>query len=250
MKKSNPKVTVRTYAATALPHLESVLGKNTSAMERLVSRIVGDVKKKRSLFVFGSGHSALLTMEVFHRAGGPSFVVPICADYLLPTAGPSVVRLMERTPGGAVVMLERAQPQKGEMIWLVSQSGINPAIIEMGLEARRRKLHVVAFTSTVHSRGVASRHPSKKRLFEICDELVDLGGEVGDASVQFTKGVKGGPLSTLTAVFLAHSILTTACAELESSGVRCTYVSVNTPEGELRNRGLEKTARIRDPLLR
>jgi uncharacterized phosphosugar-binding protein len=96
---------------------------------------------------------------------------------------------------------------------------------------------------------VASRHPSGKRLFEVCDETVDLGGFRGDACVEIADGVTAGPLSMLGSVFLGHSILVAACAELESRGVRCTYTSVNTPEGEERNKELERVASERDPLL-
>jgi uncharacterized phosphosugar-binding protein len=119
-------------------------------------------------------------MELYHRAGGASFVVPVFADYLMPTAGPSVVRQLERTPGVANALLSRAQPVAGEMIWISSQSGINAAVVDFAIEAKKRGLHTVAFTSLVHSRAVQSRHASGKRLFEVCDDVIDLGGAVGD----------------------------------------------------------------------
>jgi uncharacterized phosphosugar-binding protein len=106
------------------------------------------------------------------------------------------------------------------------------------------------FTSLVHSRKVESRHPSKKKLFEVCDEVMDLGGFVGDAAIEIAPDVHAGPLSTLTSVLLGHSILVEACAALEAQGHRCTYTSVNTPAGEARNKGIEAVAARRDPLLR
>jgi uncharacterized phosphosugar-binding protein len=84
----------------------------------------------------------------------------------------------------------------------------------------------------------------------VCDEVVDFGGFIGDASVKFSEQLSAGPLSTLTSVFLGHSILVAACAELEKRGVGCVYTSVNTPEGETRNKGLEEAAKKRDYLLR
>jgi uncharacterized phosphosugar-binding protein len=243
-------VGVEAYANEALPHLRRVLKANARVMEGLARRLERDVRAGRSLLVFGSGHSAIFPMELYHRAGGASFVVPLVADYLLPTAGPPVVRVLERTPGAANMLLNRAEPRRGEMLWLASQSGINAAAIDLALEARRRGLHTVAFTSVVHSGAVKSRHPSGKRLFEACDETVDLGGRVGDAAVALSRDVVAGPLSTLGSVFLGHSILVAACARLEKAGVRCVYTSVNTPEGESRNRAIERAAARRDPLLR
>jgi len=243
------KSLISLYAQNALPHLESVLTKNEATLASLAARLVSDVKQGRHLLVFGSGHSGLFPLELYHRAGGASFVLPLVADYLLPNAGPPVIRVLERTPGVANVLLARAKPVPGEMIWISSQSGINGAVVEFALEAKKLGLHTVAFTSIEHSSAVKSRHPSGKRLFEVCDETVDLGGFRGDACVELKPDLKAGPLSMLTSVFLGHSILVGACAELEAQGVRCVYTSVNTPEGEVRNQELERQASVRDPLL-
>src|SRR5262249_54445476 len=161
----------------------TLVDRNEKVIESLVKRLVTDVKKSRSLFVFGSGHSSIFPMELYHRAGGASFVVPIVGDFLLPTAGPPVVRVLERTPGVVQALLNRADARGGEMLWIASQSGINSAGVDLALEARKRKMHTVAFTCLAHSRSLESRHPSGKRLFEACHETVDLGGVVGDAAV-------------------------------------------------------------------
>jgi uncharacterized phosphosugar-binding protein len=246
-------IDVTTYASVALPHLESAVTRNREVMERLVARLVADVQSGKSLLVFGSGHSGIFPMELYHRAGGASFVLPLFADYLLPTAGPPVVRLLERTPGAATVLLNRALPQPGEMLWLCSQSGINASVVDLALEAKKRGLFTVAFTSRAHSSAVASRHSSGKRLFEVCDETVDLGGAVGDAAIRVADadgGVQAGPLSSLGAILLGNSILVSAMAKLEQAGHRCVYTSVNTPEGEARNKKMEEWAARRDVLLR
>ena len=243
-------ITVASYSEIAIPHLSRVLNQNRKTMESLSSRLVADVEGGRSLLVFGSGHSGIFPLELYHRAGGASFVIPIVADYLLPTAGPPVVRVLERTAGTATVLLNRVEPKKGEMIWIASQSGINGAVVDFAIEAKKRGLMTVGFTSVVHSSSVASRHSSGKRLFEVCDEVVDLGGFPGDASVPVTEEVSAGPLSTLTAVLLGHSIIVAAAATLERQGTRCIYASVNTPLGEARNKKLEQLASKRDFLLR
>lgn len=247
---SENEISVRSYSETALPHLARIVEANADGMEEIVLRLVADVKAGKSLFAFGSGHAAIFTMELYHRAGGCSFLIPVVADYLLPTAGPPVVRVLERTAATANMMLARAEPRPGEMIWISSQSGINPAVVDFALEAKRLGLFTVAFTSVTHSSAVASRHPSGKRLFEVCDRVMDTGGFRGDACLDLAPDVRGGPLSTLGSVLLGHSILTTACARLERDGVRCTYTSVNTPEGEARNKAIEQVAMKRDALLR
>ena len=248
--KNSAEITVRTYSETAIPHLGKIIDKNEAVMVEISEKLVADVKAGKSLFAFGSGHAAIFTMELYHRAGGCSFLVPVFADYLLPTAGPPVVRILERTAAAANMMLARVEPRAGEMIWISSQSGINTAVVDFALEAKRLGLFTVAFTSVEHSSAVASRHPSGKRLFEVCDRVMDTGGFRGDACLEIADDVRAGPLSTLGSVMLGHSILTAACSRLERDGVRCTYTSVNTPEGEARNKAIEKTAMIRDVLLR
>ncbi len=249
----DPKIsetTVRSFSEVAIPHLSKIVEANAAIMESVVTRLVADVKGGKSLFAFGSGHAAIFTLELYHRAGGCSFLVPIVADYLLPTAGPPVVRVLERTAAAANMMLARAEPREGEMIWISSQSGINPAVVDFALEAKKRGLFTVAFTSVVHSSAVASRHASGKRLYEVCDVTIDTGGYRGDACLDIAPDLRAGPLSSLGSILLGHSMLTTACARLERDGVRCTYTSVNTPEGEARNKDIEKNAMVRDPLLR
>jgi uncharacterized phosphosugar-binding protein len=248
--KTMKPVSIASYAEVAIPHLSRIIGINRKVMERLVARLVKDVSAGKSLFVFGSGHSGIFPLELYHRAGGASFVIPVVADYLLPSAGPSVVRALERTAGTATALLARAEPRKGEMIWIASQSGINSAVVDFAIEAGSKGLVTVAFTSIPHSSSVKSRHSSGKKLFEVCDEVIDLGGFAGDASVPIGKDVNAGPLSTLSAVFLGHSILVAASAGLEALGRRCVYTSVNTPDGESRNKKLEKIAAKRDYLLR
>jgi uncharacterized phosphosugar-binding protein len=252
MPKKTPekKVTVTSYAQLALPHLQHAIERNRRVMKKISDRLVRDVTAGKSLLVFGSGHSGIFPLELYHRAGGASFVIPVVAEYLLPTAGPSVVRTLERTAGAATAILNRCEPVRGEMIWIASQSGINGAVVDFALEAKKRGLHTVAFTSVAHSSAVASRHSSGKRLFEVCDDVVDFGGFKGDAAVRISPELSAGPLSTLTSVLLGHSILVAACAELEKRGKSCIYTSVNTPEGEARNKGLEQIARKRDYLLR
>jgi uncharacterized phosphosugar-binding protein len=129
---------------------------------------------------------------------------------------------------------------------------MNPAIVELAVEARRLGLVTVAFTSLAHSRSGKSRHASGKRLFEVADHVVDIGGVKGDALIPVagaSRQVAVGPFSTLSSLFLAHTILADVSAELERRGVHCTYTSVNTPDGESQNRELEKAASVRDPRL-
>ena len=238
------------YPERALQHLQSLIPLNQAAIQAVGAELIKRVRAGGSLFVFGSGHSALFPLELFHRAGGASFVIPVAPEELMPNAGPNRVRARERTPGFVAPALARAEFKSGDMVWIASQSGINSSGIDAAIEAKRIGASTVAFTSRVHSSAVESRHPSKRKLMDCVDHVIDLGGEVGDAVIALAPDLKAGPVSSLGSILLGHTILVGVCRELEASGHRCVYVSVNTPEGEKRNRSLEIESSKRDPLLR
>ena len=237
------------YFERAFGLLPSLLEANREVLGRIGSRLVEQVAQGKFLLVAGSGHSAIFAMELYHRAGGPSFVLPVVNETVLPLFGPARAREAERKPESLLPALHRVKPLAGEMLWICSQSGINASIVELALEAKKLGLFTVGFTSIPHSGSVSSRHSSGKRLMEVCDEVVNLGGVPGDALLPFSGGAVG-PFSTLSALVQAHVILSRACLELEARGVRCVYTSVNTPGGEARNQSLEAAAGLRDDRLR
>lgn len=241
------------YPQKVLELLPSVLQKNEPVLKRIASRVVEKVRAGNFLLVAGSGHSAIFAMELYHRAGGPSFVLPVVPEKVLPLFGPALAREAERKADSMLPALMRMKPKAGEMLWICSQSGINASIVELALEAKRLGLEVVAFTSVAHSSSVASRHSSGKKLMDASDEVVDLGGVPGDALIPLAGKATGlgsvGPFSTLSAMLQAHAILSEACLELEAAGTRCVYTSVNTAGGEQRNQELEAAASLRDDRL-
>lgn len=240
------------YAEESIKHLQTLKAKNVEMLSKVTDALETSVKAGSSLFIFGSGHSSLFPLEMYHRAGGASYVIPLVAEYLTPMAGPPVVRAFERTPGVANILLAQHEPKPGEMVWIASQSGINGAVVDFAIEAKKRGLVTVSFSSHPHSSQVESRHPSKKRLYEICDYSIDLGGVRGDAIVPIKNGdvLKAGPVSLLSMVYLGYTIIVECNKRLENMGVRCTYTSVNTPEGEALNKSLEAIASKRDHRLR
>ncbi len=239
------------YPEIAIDNLKDALSANRAVMEKLSGQMIESIAGGSLLYAFGSGHSSMFPMELYHRAGGASFVIPLFADFLMPTAGPPVVRVLERTPEIANVILKRAEPKVGDWVWIFSQSGVNSAVVDFAILAKSMGLKTVAFSSLNHSQNVPARHSSGKKLYEVCDIAIDIRGVRGDAAIEMTPGgSKAGPLSSLTSIFLANTIITTVCQELEKRGESCVYTSVNTPEGEARNRAIETKAALRDPLLR
>ncbi len=240
------------YAGLVPDLLTRQFEKNRPVLESVSSHLISCIGRGGQLLVAGSGHSALFAMELYHRAGGPSFVLPVVDASVLPVFGPLRARKAERKPEGLLKSLDKFAPRPGEMLWICSQSGINAAIVELAIHARAQGLETVAFTSLEHSRASLSRHESGKRLFEVSDHVIDLGGVSGDALLKVEgapRSVSVGPFSTISAVFLAHVVLSEVCTQLEAEGRPCVYTSVNTPDGERQNAALEREAALRDGAL-
>jgi uncharacterized phosphosugar-binding protein len=122
---------------------------------------------------------------------------------------------------------------------VISNSGRNPLPVEMAQEARERGMAVVGITSLAHSRSVSPRQPGGKRLFEVCDVVIDNCGPVGDALLELDPGLRVGSPSTLAGVFIAQTLVCLASQELLQRGVRPpVFLSMNLDEGDGCNRGL------------
>jgi len=204
------------------------------------------------LHVFGSGHSHAVAEEAFHRAGGLVPVNLIQESFLTPQTPPSISGQLERVPGIARVLVEAFDLRRGEVLVVISNSGINAVPVEMALEARERGLQVVAITSLGHSQQSASRHPSGRRLFEAADVVIDNGAPPGDAAVAYPgSAVRVGAVSQVAGAYIMNSLVCRVVELfLERGQTPPVYLSANVSGGDQHNRALEARYRPRIRLLR
>lgn len=193
------------------------------------ARIGASVADGGVVHVFGSGHSRLAAEEVAVRAGTLSSVTSVWPDRGLDR--------LERVPGLGASALSASDLRAGEVLVVVSQSGINPLPIDVAIAARERAAQVVGLGSATHSRSVASRHPDGHRLLDVVDVFLDTRVPAGDALVEL-EGLAGrcGPASTFAAAALLHAALVEAVAWMLAHGHEPPVrVSRNLPEGDRRN---------------
>lgn len=201
------------------------------------------------VYVFGSGHSSILVEEAFHRAGGLIPVYPLLHDFISPHTTPKISGKLERLEGVAPILFARSGARVGDMMFIASNSGINSAAIEMALECGKAKVPTVAVTSLTHSKSAVTRHSSGRKLFEVCDIVLDNHCPPGDALVE-VGGARVAAGSTIANSFLYNWVLTLACESWAKDGKNLpVYMSANMAGGDAHNEKLEAPYRARIPQL-
>ena len=203
------------------------------------------------LYFFGTGHSHMICEEPFYRAGGLASIYPILESDLMLHEGAAKSSSYERIQGLGNVVVSHTPLGKGDVLFLISNSGRNCAIIDAALEAKKRGAITVAITSMNHTTNVTSRHSNGLNLYQVCDFVLDNGGVVGDASVQL-EGLKQkiAPTSTVLDVTLVNLVLVNTSELLLKKGMTPPVLtSANTDEGDKANKSILETYRPRIRIL-
>ncbi len=166
------------------------------------------------IFLFGTGHSHMLSEELFYRAGGLVNVQPVLVDELMLHISASGSTLKEREEGMAERIFEEYKMSENDAVIIISNSGRNGVIVDMALLCKAKGLKTIALTNLEHTYFGESRHKSGKRLCEIADVVLDNCGCVGDACIE-VDGIEGKicPTSTVTGALILNSAIA-ACVEL------------------------------------
>lgn len=241
----------QTYFA-AIRRLLDELETSQGAMIVRAAELIADVIANSGVIhVFGSGHSHMMAEEIFHRAGG-LMAVDAMLDPNLTSFGLLKPSMVERTEGYAPVLLSSYDVRPGEVLIIISNSGINPVPIELAMLAKKQGVTVIAVTSASNYAAVASRHSSAKKLVDVADLVVDSRVPVGDATLDLdSAGLRVGPASTIMGAALMNAIMVETAHLLQQRGCRPpVIVSMNTPDGDELNRQTIERYRPRLRLLK
>jgi len=196
------------------------------------------IEAKKNVFVFGCSHAGILAEEVFYRTGGLAVINPIFfPGFMLNTRPITMTSSLERIPEVGNTILKQNHVQEGDLLILHSVSGRNSVPVEMAIEAGKAGVHTVCITNLKYSDSVTSRHPSGKRLFEVCDYVIDNCGEVGDAAVSL-EGLpeKIGPTSTAVGTAILNAIVIESVEKMIADGiVPPVFMSANLDGGDEHN---------------
>ncbi|WP_058302839.1 sugar isomerase domain-containing protein [Gorillibacterium timonense] len=196
--------------------------------------------------LFGCGHSHLLVEDFFYRAGG---MVPINAIFetsLMLHEGAVKSSKIERMQGYAEHILANYSVTAGEVMIVISNSGINSLPIEMAQAAKAKGLKVIALCSSSYFED-PSRHPSGQQLHDLADLVINNHLPHGDALVQIPgTSMKMASGSTIIGSIILNMVMTGAAQKLVELGIKPpVYVSGNIPGGAEQNEEYIKQYRQR-----
>lgn len=180
-----------------------------AAIGKVADWAADSIAADRLVFLFGSGHSFIPTMDTFPRIGSFPGWLPIhelSTSYMANVLGNQGLRqalFIEKVEGFGRVVLENYRLDPRDTMICISNSGVNAMGIDVALAAKEHGLKTVAITSLAHSQASESRHSSHKRLFEACDVVIDTCVPQGDALV----AVAGFPHKVASASTIASSII-------------------------------------------
>ncbi len=241
----------RDYSRRMYDVLEDMFSTQGEKIEQVAGWMADSIAAGGVVHLFGSGHSHLVAEEVFHRAGSLMPLNPML-DINLTFLGSVNATLLERNPGYARVVIGSHDIREGEVVIVISNSGVNPVPIEAVLEAKARGARTVSITSDVHYATAPSRHDSGKRLADVADITLDTCVPWGDALVNLP-GVEQpvGGISSIAGLALITAVVVETTQQLLDRGIDPPVIpTMNLPGGDEKIEALIEAYGKRLPLLR
>ncbi|MBO5008322.1 MAG: SIS domain-containing protein [Clostridia bacterium] len=206
--------------------------KIASAADMISEVIVND----GIIYVFGCGHSHLIALDTFYRAGGLANVSAMLDTDLMLHNGAAKSSKMEKMSGIASSIFERYDIKANDAIIVVSTSGKNAVPVEMALEARKNNIKTISIVSSAYFED----KKAEPMLYQCSDIFVDNCVVHGDATLDIAgANTKMGSISTIASSFVIQSILMEGAAlAAKSHALPPIYMSGNIDGGEEYNKEL------------
>ncbi|MDA8204430.1 MAG: sugar isomerase domain-containing protein [Thermaerobacter sp.] len=231
------------YTRAVRQLIEELEHREMAHLQALGERMAEGVQSGHVIHLYDNGH--MLNHEMFNRAGGLALLARL--DVGQPTVANSAVRPkaagLKANPSAvagddldmalARYVVDRSAAMAGDDLIIGSVSGRSPLVVELALGARERGIRTVALTALKYARTLPARHVSGKLLYQVTDDVIDIGTEAGDAALT-VEGLpeKLAPTSGIMAAVAMWALEAAIAEALLKRGITPTvFRSVNYPDG-------------------
>jgi uncharacterized phosphosugar-binding protein len=211
----------RRYFDKAFELFQRLREEQLANIEQAAEMIAQAVADGHTLYAWGGPHSSLPVQDIFWRAGGLALVNPIFTPGLSLEQGPLyLTSFYERTEGAGREFFAQIGGEPGDVIILLSTSGRNAFPVEMAMSAQEAGLKVIGVTSLTYTRSVTARHSLGKKMYELCDIVVDNLTAPGDAVLEDDRlPQKVGPTSGWMGCLILQALMAEVAERLAEKGV-------------------------------
>ncbi len=224
------------YLENIISILNEIKKTQTEKMKAAAGMIAETIKNDGIIYIFGCGHSHLIALDCFYRAGGLANVSPILdTDLMLHDGGAKSSRL-EKMSGIAESVFERYCLTENDMLITVSTSGKNAVPVEMAQMASKNEIKNVSVVSSAYF----ADKKDAPMLYECSDIYIDNCVPHGDAVMEIEgASAKMGSVSTVASSFILQSILMEGAEIAGKEGAELPiYMSGNVDGGAEFNKKL------------
>ena len=221
------------YFDNIISVLSQIKDTQKEKMQEAAKMIAETIKNDGIIYIFGCGHSHLIALDCFYRAGGLANVSAMLDTDLMLHNGAAKSSKMEKMQGIAESVFERYCITEKDVLITVSTSGKNAVPVEMAQTATRNGIKNISVVSS-------SYFVDKKEsplLYECSDIFIDNCVPHGDAVIEIEGAqTKMGSVSTAASSFILQSVLMEAASLAEKDGADLPiYMSGNIDGGDAYN---------------
>lgn len=167
----------------------------------------------RMTHVFGSGHSRIMTEEMWPRYGSfPGFnpIVELSLSFhnlVVGANGQRQAMFLENVSGFAARILRNFDLSDVDTALIISSSGCNVVPIEMAEEFQKQNINVISIVSMNHLLASTSKRKDGKKLTDFSNIVLDTGAPIGDAMIKIEElDTPVAPGSTVGGVLLINCL--------------------------------------------